>query len=77
MRFPFFDSDARRASRRVRQLFDGAIATLGRDPDIAAVASRLRLELLLADAHHDFEDWLVREMRGRVRPEEIEIGEEL
>jgi hypothetical protein len=65
MRFPFFDSDARRVSRRVRQQYDDIINTLRSDPDIAAVASRLRLELLLADDHRDFADWLVREMRGR------------
>jgi hypothetical protein len=72
MRVRSFDLDARRASRRALELFDTIVVTLGRDPDIAAVASRLRLKLLLADTYRDFEDWLVRELRGRVRPEDIE-----
>jgi hypothetical protein len=71
MRVRYFDLDARRASRKALELFDTIIATLGRDPDIAAVASRLRLEPLLADDHRDFEEWFVREMRGRVRPEDL------
>jgi hypothetical protein len=75
MRFRYFDSDARRASRKALELFDTIIVALGNDPCVSAVASRTYLEFLLADLHHDFEDWLVREMRSRVRPEDI--GEQL
>jgi hypothetical protein len=64
MRFPFFDSDARRVSRQVRQQYDDIITTLRSDPDIAAVATRLRLELLLADVARDDEEKRVRAMRA-------------
>lgn len=62
--FPFFTY--RRAGQIVRRLFDAIIARLLEEPRIAAVVTRLDLELILADQFRDFDDVFVRELR-RVR----------
>jgi predicted nucleic acid-binding protein len=59
--FPFYDD--RRAGQIVRRLFDAIIARLLEDPRIAAVVTRLELELVLADQFRDFDDVFVRELR--------------
>ena len=63
-------SDGRRAYPIARQLFDAVIGVLRRDSRIHA--SRDDLELLLADAHHDAEIVLKRELRGRIALTDLE-----
>jgi hypothetical protein len=64
--FPFYAD--RRAGQIVRRLFDAIIARLLEDPRIAAVVTRLELELVLADQFIEFDDVFVRELR-RARDE--------
>jgi hypothetical protein len=73
-RYADYASDGRKAYRIVGELFDNIVATLRRSPHIHAVASRDDIELLLADKRRNAEILLVRELRGRVRLDDI--GEE-
>jgi hypothetical protein len=65
-----YASNGRRAYPVICALFDSIIATLRRDPRFRAVTVS-DLDLLLADARRNAEIQLFRELRGRVRLDDI------
>jgi len=69
-RLATYASDGRRAYEIVDTLFSGIVEALRRDPRFHAVPI-FDLELLLADTRADIEKQLVRELRDRIRIEDV------